>query len=297
VYEKPTAPASIGGVLDDGLRLWKASLPKVWVLAILAQATIAIPSIIFRGPAVDASLPLNQRMLLLLGQGTRSVFLLLGFLMVSYIFRNAMLLRIDAIRHGGEIAFGAALTKGLKLLPRAVLLFLLIILIFGGVGFVAALLSGVIAGITRMSAGNGMASLVAVYVSFVLVFAVILYFSIRIFLAFVIFVVADRAALKSINESWRLTRGNFWSTSAIVSVIGIVFLVLALVVYLVVLGAAVGLGPTSTATQIITQVASVVVYSFLGSLWPAVNLTIYEDRKLRKEGGDLAGRVSALASQ
>jgi len=284
-------------ILDDGIRLWKASLSKVWVLAILAQATTAIPALVFRGPPADPNLPLNQRMMLMMGQNTRLLFVTFGFVLVSYIFRNAMLLRINAVRQGGEIDFGTALLKGLKLLPRAVLLFLLLVLIFGGVGVVAALLTGVIAGLSRMFGAGGVGSLLVLYSAFALIFAIIVYFSIRILLAFVIFVVADSTALQSIKESANLTRGNFWSTSAIVGVLGIIFLVLALIVYLLVVGAALGLGPTSTATQIVAQLSSVVIYSFLGSLGPAVILAIYEDRKLRKEGGDLAGRVGAIASR
>src|ERR1700744_1009159 len=43
VYTKPTEPRSIGGVLDDGLRLWRLSVPKTWPLAVLAQLVVAVP--------------------------------------------------------------------------------------------------------------------------------------------------------------------------------------------------------------------------------------------------------------
>ena len=37
MYQKPAVPRSIGGVLDDSLQLYKASLPSCWLPALLVS--------------------------------------------------------------------------------------------------------------------------------------------------------------------------------------------------------------------------------------------------------------------
>jgi len=74
-------------------------------------------------------------------------------------------------------------------------------------------------------------------------------------------------------------------------------LVLGAVLGIVAGGMAGLLGTGSRVAILVTQLVSILVYSFLGSLSPAVLLAVYNDLKLRREGGDLADRVSALASR
>jgi hypothetical protein len=48
---------------------------------------------------------------------------------------------------------------------------------------------------------------------------------------------------------------------------------------------------------LLSTILGLLVNSFLGSLFPAVLIAILHDLKLRKQGGDLLGRVDALARQ
>ena len=52
-----------------------------------------------------------------------------------------------------------------------------------------------------------------------------------------------------------------------------------------------------TATYTVSQLVSLAANAVLGSLFPAVLIAILYDLKLRKQGGDLMGRVDALARQ
>ena len=132
VYEKPPAPASIGGVLDDGLRLWRTSLSRTWGLALLAQAIAAIPAIFFAPPAVvpAANAGLNERLMLIMGQSSRYLFSFFFFLAISYIFRNAVIARVNSIAINAELSFGQSLSKGLRLTPRTLGMGLLVGLAF-----------------------------------------------------------------------------------------------------------------------------------------------------------------------
>src|SRR5580692_9369414 len=60
MYVQPSAPRSIGGVLDDAFRLYTASLPKIWPLAVAAAVVLVIPNI-FLGLATLKSAALGPQ--------------------------------------------------------------------------------------------------------------------------------------------------------------------------------------------------------------------------------------------
>jgi hypothetical protein len=294
VYEKPVAPASIGGVLDDGLRLWRISLGKTWGLALLAQAVNSMPAILFpTAPvAAAANLSLNERLMMTLGQSSRYSIAFLAFLLISYIFRNAVLLRINGVANNSESTLGQSLSTGLRLTPRTWGMFFLIGLAVVLIGVVLGVVVAVAAA-PGASTGARMVLAVAGLVAFCCIF----YVSLKFVVAYPALIVDNLSATGSISASWNLTKGYWWRTASILTVLGVIFLVLAVV--LVIVGALVGgiLGTITPGGLLFLQLAGVALYSVLGSLSPAVVLALYNDLKLRKEGGDLAGRVSALASR
>jgi hypothetical protein len=293
VYEKPTAPRSIGGVLDDGLTLWREALPKTWGLAIVSQLILAIPAILFRSQLPDTvgTQDLNQRLMLMMGQTTRYSLVFYGLLLVSYIFRNAIMLRIAAVADGGELTVGESLSRGSRLMLRVIGLFLLL---GAGIGIMAVVV-GVVAGLMSAAAGGG-ARITGISIALIAI-VLVLFAGIRVLLAYVAMVVEDRPVFESVKLSWNMTRGYWWRTTAILTVLAIIAVVLAAVLYLIIGVVISTLGMLSFATVIIVQLTSVVAYAFLGSLSPAVLLAIFRDLKLRNEGADLAGRVNALASK
>ncbi len=296
MYEKPTAPASIGGVLDDGLRLWRNSLNRTWGLALLAQAIAAIPAIFFAPPAVvpAANASLNERLMLIMGQSSRYMFSFLVFLALSYIFRNAVIARVNSIAVNSELSFGQSLSKGLRLTPRTLgmgllvgVAFFLFFVVLAFIGGVAVAMSGKTSVLIRLVLGIGglLAAIFAIYAS------------IKFIVAYPAIFVDDLSATESLRASWNMTRGYWWRIAAILGTITIIAIVLAIV--LAIVGAIVGatLKTTTTGGIVAIQLTAIVVYSFLGSLSPAMLIALYGDLKLRTEGGDLVGRVSALASR
>jgi hypothetical protein len=292
VYEKPTAPAGIGGVLDDGLRLWRLSLPLTWGLALLAQVIRTAPAILFPVPrvALPANLDLAQKIMAMAGATSRSSWIAILFGFIAYIFVNAVLLRINSVSEDRQMSFSESLAAGMKLWPRTIGFFFLLGLIIGLILLVAVIPAAIV-----KSAGPGGAIMTGLLV--MVAGVLIVYVAIKMVVGYPAIMVDDRSATDAISTSWKLTSGCWWRVATLLAVLGIIGVALGAVLGL--LGAAMfgWLGVASRAPVLVTQLAGVVVYSFLGSLSPAVILAIYNDLKLRKEGGDLANRVSALAAR
>jgi membrane-anchored glycerophosphoryl diester phosphodiesterase (GDPDase) len=292
VYEKPTAPTGIGGVLDDGLRLWRLSLPLTWGLALVAQAIKTAPAILFPTPrvAVPASnLDLAQKIMSMAGATSRASLLAIVFGFIAYIFVNAVLLRINAVSEHRQMSFSESLAAGLKLLPRTIGFFFLLGLMIG--------LPVLVAVIPAVIFKNGPGGSVMTGLLLMVAGLLIVYVAIKMVVGYPAVIVDDQPATDAISTSWKLTGGFWWRVATLLAVLGVIGAALGAVLGL--LGAAMfgWLGVASRAPVLVTQLASIVVYSFLGSLSPAVILAIYNDLKLRKEGGDLADRVSALAAR
>ena len=292
MYTKPTEPRSIGGVLDDGLRLWREAFAKTWALAVMGRLVLAIPTVLLANTAVDAAqLNMSQKLSMMMGGqslGHAWVFYLL--LLFSYVFHNAVLLRVAAVAEGQQTTIGNSLSKGLALMPRLILFY--IFLIIGGIIVgVAAVIPSIIVSVASKSS-----LLVAVSVGLIFGCAAG-YLIVRVVLGYIALVVDDKPALESLKLSWNLTRGNWWRTTAIITVVFIIAIVLSAAMYLLAGVFVAAWGLASMATIVAVQVVSVLVYALLGSLYPAVLYAATQDLKLRREGSDLVGRVNALAAQ
>jgi glycerophosphoryl diester phosphodiesterase family protein len=294
VYQKPTAPAGIGGVLDDGLRLWRLSLPLTWGLALLAQATKTAPAFLFP-PVQVAALPRNVELMqrFVSAMGAASRYQLVGFLfgVIAYGFTNAILLRVNSVCMNSPLSFGAAVSRGFKLVLRTLGFF---ILLGAYIGIPVAL---VLVPFAVMAGGASPVSQVIMAVLVFFLCLLVIYVAIKLVIGYPAMIVDDLGITKAMSTSWNLTKGFWWRVALLVSVLGIIVLVLEALLGLVA-GGAVGLvGAQRDLVVRVTQLANVVLFSFLGSLSPAVLLAIYDDLKLRRQGGDLADRVSALAAQ
>jgi len=299
VYVRPTAPRSIGGVLDDGLRLWRDSLPETWRLALLGQLLVTIPLVLFRlqligVPAfptpgsMSATNAGNAQIMLAL---MKSPFFLLTYALVvlaTIWFYNAIFLRVAAASTNTAMTIGRALASGFRLLPRVIWL---AIILFLGI-FLIALVFGIVGG----AAGRvgGQKATLAASLSVIVLVVLFAFLLGRLVFAGVALIVKDARAIESLKVSWVLTRGHWWRCSAILTVLIIIGVVLAIVVTFVNGLIAVSLSPTSLVSITLTQTLSIVTNTVLGPLYPAVLLAIFDDLKLRKEGGDLASRVNAL---
>jgi hypothetical protein len=307
VYTRPNAPRSIGGVLDDGLKLWLDSLSKTWPLALIAQLLYAIPLVMLRVQLKDlpivpssnvfsAANAANTQLFLALVKSPMLVLAYLLTLLLAVACYTAIVIRIEGVSTNSAPSLRASLAAGFRLLPRVLLQLLVFILSAIVITVALAIIAGIVGGIAAAGMG-GAKSPVLPFVSVTIMFLFVFFLLGRLFLSYFALVVDDAGAVASIKASWTLTRGCWWRCSAILLVLVIIGIVFGIVIAFAD-GLIVGsLGATSVAATVLAQVVGVVSNAFLGSLYPAVLVAIFHDLKLRKQGVDLAGRVNALAPQ
>jgi len=109
-----------------------------------------------------------------------------------------------------------------------------------------------------------------------------------------------RGPIDAIVGSHRLVWGNWWRTCAVLTVMGIlivvIFIALGFVIGLAAPFAGFVLADIVMVVTIVQLVLNAAFYVVLGPFTSAVMIALYWDLKLRKEGGDLAARVSALSA-
>jgi hypothetical protein len=295
VYTIPTEPRSIGGVLDDGLRLWRSSLVNTWPLAFVAQLVVAIPVLIL-GYKLQGAVPMvpgvaprpmsaaSTQAVLDLIKSPATWITYLGIVVLSALIYTALVLRIAAVATGTVSSLGAALSSALRLLPRLLAQFLLFMAV--------AIVVGVAMALVGFAVGKAVAGLI-----FIILFFVVFFVFGRVFFASMVLILDNAGPAESIAISWRLTRGYWWRCAGILLVLFIIGLVFSLVVGFISAALGGALGATSVLATGVSQLISLLVNTVLGSLYPAVLIAILYDLKLRKQGGDLLGRVDALARQ
>ena len=270
-YVQPSAPQPIGGVIDDAIRLFRASWSRCWLLVVIPGLaglvfTLAIPL------SVPTSVKPSLSSLL---QMYASIYTprVIGFycllLIVSLTFHGAVLAYEAAIAAGnGTVSLAEAIGTGIRRVLWMILGWILFSIVVG-IGFVALIIPGI------------------------WLWGRLMFWPPALF-------VDGQNALDALGTSWRLTRGNWWRGTVIVTVALIIALVLALVfsfaggVVAGVVGAASHMGLRSRALliQVFGIVGNVIYVPLIAAMWIAT----YRDFKLRREGGDLASRAAALGS-
>jgi hypothetical protein len=281
MYTPATEPRSIGGVLDDGLRLWRAAFSKAWLIALMGQLLMAIPLLIYWAK-FGAPLGARQPMITMMMNSVGLSLAYLVFSIASIGFHNAVIAQTDAAARNAGTTIGQSLSIGFRLLGRAFLMGLLVGLAVGvPVGLLFVVLVGASAAV-RLIVGA------AAFVVFC--FAVG-----KVILGAVILIVEDKGAVDSLRRSWTLTTGYWWRVATILTVLVIVIVVLFLVIGIVAGIVAASMGSSGGISGLLIQVISLLGNALISPLYAAVLVAIYHDLKLRKEGSDLAGRVNALA--
>jgi hypothetical protein len=267
-YELPAAPLSIGGVIDNAIRLYRDSLRRCWILALLYSALLGVFGV-FWGLALAQS---TQGV----ASGTKDPRLALaalvnpammwGFalsMLVSLVFYGALMKTVSAWAKGDEsLSLGGALAVGLRRLP-------------------AAVLGAVIYGL-------------AIVIGLILLIVPGVYFFGKLQLWLPAMYVDDAGPVQGLGVSWRLTSGRWWRGTIILTVALAIIYVFTLALSLV-SGAVTALAHLSlTDSTILGQVFGVVANMIVLPMFVAILIVMYHDFKLRSEGGDLAARVGAL---
>jgi hypothetical protein len=272
MYQKPTVPQSIGGVLDDTLQLYKASFASCWVPALLT-ALIAGAFSYFVVAPLTTGLPQTNTMLAFMSRykdmGPGYSLGNIGVWVVTLLFNGMMIANIAAVSRGEASSFGTGLSLSLRRLLAmmgATILFSLVV----GLGFVLLIIPGI-------------------------------YVAVRLLLFLVPLMVESQGPTQALGTSWRLVGGNWWRTLIVITVLFVILFVLELLLGALtgVVGVFIGGRPTDTAHMIAkvslaTLAIGMVVRVITGPLICAMGVALYHDLLLRKGGGDLEARLGAL---
>ncbi|HYK24717.1 MAG TPA: hypothetical protein VEV18_00545, partial [Steroidobacteraceae bacterium] len=148
-YVPTSSPQSIGGVIDDAIRLFRAAWSRCWFLAIIPSLagmlfTLAMPGLVATNIARNPKPTLADIL-----QFYESIFTprVIGFyfllILLSIIFQGAVLAREAAIAAGNENAsMGDAIGTGFRKLLWMIVggIFFSIVV---GIGFVALIIPGI----------------------------------------------------------------------------------------------------------------------------------------------------------
>jgi maltodextrin utilization protein YvdJ len=111
-----------------------------------------------------------------------------------------------------------------------------------------------------------------------------------------VLLVEDAGPAASLTRSWRLTSGSFWRLSVIYTVALIILIALELVIAALAgfLAGVVVHGDVAMVTAF-AEVIGIILGALVTPFYGALALAVLADLKVRREGADLAQRISATA--
>lgn len=275
----PSRPLSIGEVLDLAFRIFRVSLLKCLPLAVVALLLQQMPNIyaLARGGSPAGMLGAHH-------DGTWWTLYLVGVLLAVALW-GAILILQHAIARGRPITAGEALGVGFRRLPGMI-----------GVGICVGLAVGVwfvpLGALIALST-NPVWRLLAILV----VLLPVCWLGVRLLCANTAYLLTARGVFESVGYSWSLTDGSFWRLVGIYTVAGFVLFVFYILVGIVAAAIAVPLGVGEIA--LITAISAslvVILGAFATPFFMATSLAVFGDLTVRKEGTDLAAKLSSPAT-
>jgi hypothetical protein len=258
-YQRPSAPLAIGGVLDDGLKLYRAAVKPLFLVSLVTAVVLNLPTV---GVAMMAptGLPTDPDAAMAL------LPMSLVSSLVSMFFYAALILLIDRVARHSPASNGEALGVGLR---RGLPLFL------------GWLLYGLaVAGGTILLLVPGL--FLAVSLSF---------------LSYPL-VLDGKGPLASLRESYGLVKGSWWRTAGLLTVAFMVALLPYLAVaFLVGLVTGPLMTPGRMVGWSIVNAALLsLCYAFVLPILLCMYYAIWADLRLRRGGADLEQRLEAVSA-
>lgn len=272
MYSRPTGPRNIGGVLDDAVRLYRASFSRCWGLALIGgvigaslglYATLhlnglAAPSSGLTVAGAAAAAARLQAMEHTPGLWAAYLLITLTWLVI----RAALIARQNAMATDDSDTVGSALALALRQLPSMI---------------VAAIVWCI---------------LIVIGFMFLVVPGIWLWGQLQLWL--VAMIAEEIGPFRALARSWSLVEHNWWRASTTVGVAIVIIWVLSL---LDGVGTALGLYffRTDPAVALLAgQLMAVAISTLTMPMLTAALVAIYHDLRLRRDGADLAARVSTL---
>jgi hypothetical protein len=288
----------VGEVLDAAFRIYGATLLKCLPYSfgsVIVGQLLSVYDLLHRHSLTPAAVRTAQM------QQLRDPLwwaLVVVVMVASTMFANAVFLRQYTLATGRAAAMRAELGRGLQRAPGVLLMALLVVLAFAATLIPVMLAVAALGGLAAI-AGTSPALSSQVWVMIGVFLAMLTAGSwvvIKWVCSVPIYLLSERGAIASMSHSWQLTRGNFWRLSIIYSV-GVVLL---LVFYALasVAGGVVALFVGRGDLVVFLAVSSVVIALLAALFTPfyhALILAVFGDLAARREGADLAQRISAPA--
>jgi hypothetical protein len=271
----PQRPLSIGEILDLAFRIFRITVVRCLSYALIAVIAAQLPNIYSllngRGLAQPLSRSLHDPVwVTLYVAGTLTTLLLWA----------AILLRQHAMATGGAVAAAEDFGVALKRLPAMVLLAVLVSAAIS-VWFLPGLLFS-------QPARAVLWVFMAVPASVVMLASSV---------AWTTLLLTGRGAAASLAHSWRLTSGSLWRLMGIYTVALFIVLAIYLVLGLVTLLFSVLFAHNDIALMTAAAETLVVILSAVATpFYCAMALAVFGDLVVRREGTDLAQRISAAAA-
>ena len=274
----PQRQLSVGEVLDLSFRIYRTTFVKCLLFAtcgVIAGQLAGIYALI-RGRNLVQGTAGMAGMLALMQDRTLVALYVVG-LVLTLLFYAAVLLRQRAIitdeAVGGEL--GAALRRTPALLALAILIGGGCLALFVPLFVTSGALRGLLALVALVALSYGLVALSC---------------------AMTVLLVEDASPIASLTRSWRLTTGSFWRLSVIYTVALIILIALELVIAAVAgfLAGVLAHGDVAMVTAF-AEVIGIILGALVTPFYGALALAVLADLRVRREGADLAQRISATA--
>jgi hypothetical protein len=283
----PARPLSVGEVLDLAFRMFGATLVKCLPYSFAAVIIGQLPNLrdLLHGQNALLMQP-DAQMRRLHDPSWLFMELVAGCGIV--LLYSAVILRAYALVTGHPVASGVELTSSLRRFPGMLLIWILVVLAMVACLAPAALF---------LLAGSGFAGTAMAVVAGVVLLIPASWLALRWSCSGTVYLLTDRGAVASMAHSWHLTEGSFWRLSLIYTVGIVVIVVLSGITGMLsgMLAAIFARGDIVFMMGVITAVA-VLLGAISTPFYVALALAVLGDLSVRKEGSDLAERISSPAT-
>lgn len=263
MYARPASPQPIGGVLDDAIKLYRASFRGCWPIAAGAALITGLISMWLTFSLFNSAL------------GSINARAFSGFSQPKFMLGNIVNYLVQIAGYGALIVYQNAVGDGEAEPSLSDVLAVTWSRFWSGV--LAAFVAGLVIGV-----GMVLLLVPGIYLLGALCLAPVCVFA------------GATGPMQALHESRELVRGHWWRTTTIATVALIIMMVLSAIVSLFA-GAIFAFRHDPVALQLSIRAVSIIAVVFTLPMMPAALLAIYHDLKLRREGSDIAARLGAMA--
>jgi hypothetical protein len=269
----PPRPLSVGETIDLAFRIFRATL---------------LTCLLFAGLAVIASEMATlyklatHHALVSLGRERDPVFWLLYLIgwLLAIVLYSAMLLRQYAVLNSPTPAVGTEVGTVVRRLPGLVLLWVLLA--------VASLVWFIPVLAFRNS------DILTVMLVVVVLSIPATWVAVTLSVSWPVFLLTGRDAVSSLAQSRRLVSGSWWRLAVIYTVALVLLFILYTIAGVIAVMVAVPLaGGDVAVAATLASVVAVILAAIVAPFMTALVLAVYGDLSVRREGADLAQRISA----